>query len=243
MNKRAILLILFTLLTLFQAHAVLKEQDLESTLSILRTELTNYHAELERQSGYMKSQQAAIRDKLFSIMGQSNQNALMLYSQKPEYVFDMAYACHEATEQYDDFKKNVQPFRLLIEKNKAEIARYDYLINSLSTMNVSTLSKKAQTDKSVCLTFAVNIRHTLNDNSNQFKDYINYSTMPVRTISIFLPSFVQTIRRPKRTSRQNTLRIPMQNHSGMQVISSVCLSSLSFMLSLPDSSTYWLSAS
>lgn len=174
MNKRAILLILFTLLTLFQAHAVLKEQDLESTLSILRTELTNYHAELERQSGYMKSQQAAIRDKLFSIMGQSNQNALMLYSQKPEYVFDMAYACHEATEQYDDFKKNVQPFRLLIEKNKAEIARYDYLINSLSTMNVSTLSKKAQTDKSVCLTFAVNIRHTLNDNSNQFKDYINY---------------------------------------------------------------------
>ena len=81
MNKRAILLILFTLLTLFQAHAVLKEQDLESTLSILRTELTNYHAELERQSGYMKSQQAAIRDKLFSIMGQSNQNALMLYSQ------------------------------------------------------------------------------------------------------------------------------------------------------------------
>ena len=48
MNKRAILLILFTLLTLFQAHAVLKEQDLESTLSILRTELTNYHAELER---------------------------------------------------------------------------------------------------------------------------------------------------------------------------------------------------
>ena len=56
MNKRAILLILFTLLTLFQAHAVLKEQDLESTLSILRTELTNYHAELERQSGYMKRQ-------------------------------------------------------------------------------------------------------------------------------------------------------------------------------------------
>jgi len=136
--------------------------------------LRTVHAELERQSGYMKSQQAAIRDKLFSIMGQSNQNALMLYSQKPEYVFDMAYACHEATEQYDDFKKNVQPFRLLIEKNKAEIARYDYLINSLSTMNVSTLSKKAQTDKSVCLTFAVNIRHTLNDNSNQFKDYINY---------------------------------------------------------------------
>lgn len=121
MNKRAILLILFTLLTLFQAHAVLKEQDLESTLSILRTELTNYHAELERQSGYMKSQQAAIRDKLFSIMGQSNQNALMLYSQKPEYVFDMAYACHEATEQYDDFKKTCNLFDFSLKRTRQKL--------------------------------------------------------------------------------------------------------------------------
>lgn len=174
MNKRILLLILLTILVLLPANAVLKEENIESTLSILRTELTNYHAELERQSGYMREQQSAVRDKLFYIMGKSNQNSLMLYSQKPEYVFDLAYACHEATEQYDDFKQNVQPFRLLIEKNNAEIARYDYLINSLSTMNVSALSKKAQIDKSVCLTLAINIRHTLNDNSNQFKDYIGY---------------------------------------------------------------------
>ena len=174
MNKRILLFILLTILVLLPANAVLKEENIESTLSILRTELTNYHAELERQSGYMREQQSAVRDKLFYIMGKSNQNSLMLYSQKPEYVFDLAYACHEATEQYDDFKQNVQPFRLLIEKNNAEIARYDYLINSLSTMNVSALSKKAQIDKSVCLTLAINIRHTLNDNSNQFKDYIGY---------------------------------------------------------------------
>ena len=174
MNKRFLLLVFAFLLALLPANAVLKEENLESTLSILRTELTNYHAELDRQSGYLRDQQTAIRDKLFSIMGQSNQNALMLYSQKPEYVFDLAYACHEATEQYADFQQNVQPFRSLIAQNKAEIARYDYLINSLSTMNVSTLSKKAQIDKSVCLTLAVNIRHTLSDNSQQFKDYIGY---------------------------------------------------------------------
>ena len=174
MNKRSILFFLLAIFALSPTHAVLKEQNIESTLSILRTELTNYHAELERQSGYMREQQSAVRDKLFNIMGKSNQNALMLYSQKPEYVFDLAYACHEATEQYADFKQNVQPFRLLIEKNNAEIARYDYLINSLSTMNVMALNRKAQTDKSVCLTLAVNIRHTLNDNINQFKDYIGY---------------------------------------------------------------------
>ena len=174
MNKRSLLLVFAFLLALLPANAVLKEENLESTLSILRTELTNYHAELDRQSGYLRDQQTAIRDKLYSIMGQSNQNALMLYSQKPEYVFDLAYACHEATEQYADFQESVQPFRSFIAQNKAEIARYDYLINSLSTMNVSTLSKKAQIDKSVCLTLAVNIRHTLSDNSQQFKDYIGY---------------------------------------------------------------------
>ena len=174
MNKRSLLLVFAFLLALLPANAVLKEENLESTLSILRTELTNYHAELDRQSGYLRDQQTAIRDKLYSIMGQSNQNALMLYSQKPEYVFDLAYACHEATKQYADFQQNVQPFRSFIAQNKAEIARYDYLINSLSTMNVSTLSKKAQIDKSVCLTLAVNIRHTLSDNSQQFKDYIGY---------------------------------------------------------------------
>ena len=174
MNKRFLLLVFAFLLALLPANAVLKEENLESTLSILRTELTNYHAELDRQSGYLRDQQTAIRDKLYSIMGQSNQNALMLYSQKPEYVFDLAYACHEATEQYADFQESVQPFRSFIAQNKAEIARYDYLINSLSTMNVSTLSKKAQIDKSVCLTLAVNIRHTLSDNSQQFKDYIGY---------------------------------------------------------------------
>ena len=81
MNKRSLLLVFAFLLALLPANAVLKEENLESTLSILRTELTNYHAELDRQSGYLRDQQTAIRDKLFSIMGQSNQNALMLYSQ------------------------------------------------------------------------------------------------------------------------------------------------------------------
>ena len=89
-------------------------------------------------------------------------------------IFDLAYACMRLQNNMQIFNKNVQPFRSLIAQNKAEIARYDYLINSLSTMNVSTLSKKAQIDKSVCLTLAVNIRHTLSDNSQQFKDYIGY---------------------------------------------------------------------
>ena len=62
-----------------QSHAVLKEKDLDNTLGILRTELTKHHAELERQSGFMREQQEHIRKNLFSVLNRSNQNALMLY--------------------------------------------------------------------------------------------------------------------------------------------------------------------
>ena len=123
MNKRVLLTILLIATILSPARAVLKEQNLENTLSILRTELTNYHTELERQSGFMKEQQTQVVDKLFGIMNKSSQNSLMLYSQRPEYVFDLAYACHEATEQYHDYKKNVLPFRNFITKTKNTLAQ------------------------------------------------------------------------------------------------------------------------
>lgn len=172
MKKRFTLAFLMLTVWLMSAHAVLKEKDLDNTLSILRTELTKYHAELERQTGFMKHQQEVIRKNLFSVLNRSNQNSLMLYSQKSEYIFDLTYACHEATEQFREFQKNVMPFRTFMEKTNSDIARYDSLINNLSTMNTMTLSEKAKTDRNVCLTLAVNIRHTLRDNRDQLNDYI-----------------------------------------------------------------------
>ncbi len=178
MKYKKILLILFFIAGIaLQAEAVLKEKDLDNTLSILRTELTNYHAELERQSGFLKDQQNQVRANLITVYNRSNQNSLMLYSQKPEYIFDIAYACHEATEQYHDFQKNVLPFKKFIKKTDAEIMRYDSLITNLSTMGTMSLSEKAKVDRSVCLALAINIRRTLNDNSQQFSDYIRYYKM------------------------------------------------------------------
>ena len=157
-----------------QSHAVLKEKDLDNTLSILRTELTKYHAELERQTGFMKDQQEEIRKNLFTVLNRSNQNSLMLYSQKSDYVFDLTYACHEATEQYQEFQRNVMPFRSFIDKTNEDIARYDSLIINLTSMPTMSLSEQAKIDRNVCLTLAVNIRQTLKDNRDQLNDYINY---------------------------------------------------------------------
>ena len=69
--KKYILSILLTLVML-PANAVLKEKNLENTLSILRTELTNYRSELERQSGYIKEQQQMVFPTSRGVMSQSN---------------------------------------------------------------------------------------------------------------------------------------------------------------------------
>src|SRR3712207_2777833 len=98
----------------------------------------------------------------------------MLYSQKPDYIFDLTYACHEATEMYMEFKKMTLPFRQYIENNRTEIARYDSLIVSLQQMPVTMMSEDGKTNRKVCLNLSVDIRRMLKENSEQMADYISY---------------------------------------------------------------------
>ncbi len=156
------------------AHAVLKEKDLESTLLILRGELTTYYLELEEQSERMLDQQRLIGRNLMDIYNRSTQNSLMLYSQKKDYIFNLTYACHEATAMFDEFKSQSLPFRQLIEDNATDIARYDSLIINLEHMPQMQLSDEAKVDRNVCLTLATHIKKTLQENSDQMADYIEY---------------------------------------------------------------------
>jgi small-conductance mechanosensitive channel len=175
MKKIAITLLTFFVLT--NAHAVLKEKNLEQTLNILRTELTEKHQELNSLAEERKVETQEIINQLKETIKQSNQNALMLYSQKPDYVFDLTYACHEATEQYQDFQRQQLPFRTFLEESDIEIAKYDSLINSLKSMRPDLLNQQAKTDRNVCLTLATNIHNTLISNRMQVADYITFYEM------------------------------------------------------------------
>lgn len=164
-------------LAVLPVNAVLKEKDLGNTLSILRDELTSSYQELERQSGLMKEQQENVKKDLVTVLAKSSQNSLMLYSQKPDYIFDLTYACHEATEQYARFQQTVLPFRSFIRRIDNEIARYDSLMVHLSSMPTMMLTEREKIDRSVCLTLVVSIRRTLKENSEQLNDYIRYYKM------------------------------------------------------------------
>ena len=139
---------------------------------MLRTELTNYHIDLEKQNQAAKAQQLAVIQELISIVKQADQNSIMLYSQRNGYIFDMTYACHEATEQFKKFKSKAVPFRQMIKKNNVEVARFDSLINYLYGMSTMFLSEEAQVNRNVDLTLAVNIRRQLVEKQKQLQAYV-----------------------------------------------------------------------
>ena len=156
------------------SNAVLKEANLDTTLYMLRTELTNYHIDLERQNKAAKAQQQAIITELISVVKQADQNSIMLYSQRNGYIFDMTYACHEATELFKNYRSKAVPFRNMIKQKDSEVARYDSLINYLYNMNTMFLSDEAQVNRNVDLTLAVNIRRQLVEQQQQLKQYVMY---------------------------------------------------------------------
>lgn len=174
MRLRHFILLLMAFLCVAQANAVLKEKDLAETLRILRAELQHAHDEMGIQQKMLTEQSNLLRTQLITTMRRSNQNALMLYSQKSEYVFDLTYACHEATEQYREFKSTVAPFRLQVENSESEVARYDSLIQALTTMPQITLDDRARIDRNVCLALAVNIRRMVVENAQSLRDYMRF---------------------------------------------------------------------
>ena len=172
MKKRLYIIILLMMAFVLPSNAVLKEANLDTTLYMLRTELTNYHIDLEKQNQAAKAQQVAVIQELISIVKQADQNSIMLYSQRNGYIFDMTYACHEATEQFKKFKSKAVPFRQMIKKNNVEVARFDSLINYLYGMNTMFLSEEAQVNRNVDLTLAVNIRRQLVEKQKQLQAYV-----------------------------------------------------------------------
>ena len=132
--KKIIILIAISVMTVFQAHAVLKEKDLQQTLGVLRGELELAYNEQQAIMARFEKRNADQHARLIGMLQKSNQIALMLYSQNSDFTFDMAYACHAATEQYRSLKMYHAPYDKMIERINAEIERYDALIKTLQRL-------------------------------------------------------------------------------------------------------------
>lgn len=174
MQKRIYSLIFLLCCMLMPAGAVLQEDSLQNSLAVLRQELTKKHYRQREKLNRSKVITDQVMKQLIEIGQKSSQVSLMLYSQTTDNVFDLTYACHEATSLWQDFQTMTQPFHDIVEGSKTDIARYDSLITVLSTMYMIGMSEKNKTDRNVCLTLAVSIRKMLQENNNVYKEYAQY---------------------------------------------------------------------
>ena len=129
-GKRIIALLGAFLLTL-PLSAVLGERNLASTLHALREELEADYDKIFTAQGRLAEQHGRQHDQMISIMKKCNELALMLYSQKQEYTFDLTYALESVTKEYNDFNENRLPFDRIVGQLDIEIERLSRLIESL----------------------------------------------------------------------------------------------------------------
>lgn len=172
--KRLIIVLVVVLGFALEAGAVLKEKDLEQTLGILQTELEQYNTQLKQRSALRRTRTKELITQLLLTMKQADQNALMLYSQEQSNVFDLTYACHEATKQYNEFHRHQLPFAEYLERNQVDLARYDSLITRLEAMPVMMTTKYGSQRRDSCLALAKSIRAMLAEGESQLKRNIRF---------------------------------------------------------------------
>ena len=130
-TRRSLLALLTACFMVVPAHAVLTEKNLDQTLEVLNVELSNTYAQLKSDIAFISKHTEQQHKKMVSIMQLSNQISLMLYSQQHNYTFNLAYACHEAAQQYQDFTAEVMPYDKIMEQLDSEIDRYTKLTRAL----------------------------------------------------------------------------------------------------------------
>ncbi len=133
---------LLLLLAVTPAFAVLKEQSLAKTLAVLRLELEQNLKDQKNMEVWYQRKNKEQHSQILEVMQRSNQIGLMLYSQKQDYTFDLAYACNEATSLYKDFSNQLKPFNSIVNTMNGEIERYTELISSLEKIPPMTSSAR-----------------------------------------------------------------------------------------------------
>lgn len=222
---RKLLTILLVLSFCLPTAAVLKEKNLASTLAVLRAELENSYKEQRQVLARYNVRAKAQHRQMVELMQRSDQTALMLYSQKQDFTFDMTYACHEATDQYREFSKKRMPYDIILSRINSEIERYNDLIVSLRAIPPSLdhkprpqqarkaapaiksndksqqpfmLDKNGQADRQACLTYATALRKNLQEQKArivQDSEHYNMVAKKLKRVNDYAVQRYNTIQR------------------------------------------------
>ena len=151
------------------SQAVLKEKNLDKTINVLKMELENSYKEQKSLMKRYEVSSAQQHERLVSLMQQSEQISLMLYSQKHDFTFDIAYACSQASKLYNQLSNDTLPYNKIHYRIINEIARYDSLIISLKELPPSIIDNPNKVSAETELIQAID-DSILNDTTSEVID-------------------------------------------------------------------------
>lgn len=160
--KKYFVIIVLILLSSLNGNAVLKEQDMEQALSVLCSELTMMHQEQVQRMARFNEMSKRYDKMMIQVMDRSHQIELMLYSQKSDYVFDLAYACNEATSLHDHMQSRMLPFEVFAQRFNDQVTQYVHLVHSLEKIpDVLLTTPQARADRDSCIVLADQLAHDM----------------------------------------------------------------------------------
>ncbi len=168
---KKILLILVVIMTTLDASAVLKESNMQQTLSVLCEELSETHKEQKERAHRFEQRNGQFQRSIGKDLELCNNIELMLYSQKEQNVFDLAYACGQATQLYNRVSRT-RSFKQFEQQMDEQIAQYHNLVNALNNIPDSQLkTPQMRLTRDSCANLAnviaqdiVHARETMKDN-------------------------------------------------------------------------------
>ena len=132
MIKKIFLALAMVLITL-EAGAVLKECTMQQTLGVLCEELSETHQEHKDRAKRFEKRNNEFKKSIGRDLELCNNIELMLYSQKEQNVFDLAYACGQATSLYKRVSRT-RSFKQFEQQQDEQIAQYENLIRALNNI-------------------------------------------------------------------------------------------------------------
>lgn len=173
--KKTLAVFLAALCISLQAGAVLQEKSLARTLGVLRLELYNNWKKQKAFMARYEHQQEMQHKTLVEYMQRSEQISLMLYSQKSDFTFDIAYSCQQATQLYHELQRTNVPYDMIRFRMRDEIARHDSLIYALEQLPPSIGKAKAFAHKMDSL---INVAETFTNGDSISKDSTGSKSVP-----------------------------------------------------------------
>jgi len=113
------------------SFAVLQERDLGHTISSLKSELKRDYEKRVASEGSFEEMYRMQRRDMIEVMKKCNELALILYSQKQDFTFDITYAFKSVSDEYNSFKDKQLPYDRITGRLDWDIDSYARLLEVL----------------------------------------------------------------------------------------------------------------